>query len=69
MAIERKLVEDNAANIGARRSLAAGDGMLADLLEETGRPAEAEAEFRKALAIAQKLVDDVPGLDLLWRHC
>ena len=31
---------------------------LAVLLLNTGKPAEAEAEFRKALAIRQKLIDD-----------
>ena len=30
-------------------------------VERTGKPAEAEAEFRKALAIRQKLVDDNPS--------
>ena len=34
---------------------------LADLLSKTGKPAEAEAEFRKALAIRQKLADDNPA--------
>ena len=34
---------------------------LANLLSNTGKPAEAAAEFRKALAIRQKLVDDHPA--------
>ena len=29
---------------------------------ETGKPAEAEAEYRKALAIYQKLADDNPAV-------
>ena len=35
---------------------------LADLLSNTGKPAEAEAEYRKALAIWQKLADDNPAV-------
>ncbi len=34
---------------------------LAELLSKTGKPAEAEAEYRKALAIRQKLSDDNPA--------
>ena len=34
----------------------------ADLLSKTGKPAEAEAEYRKALAIWQKLADDNPAV-------
>ena len=34
---------------------------LGILLSKTGKPAEAEAEYRKALAIRQKLVDDNPA--------
>ena len=34
----------------------------ASLLSNTGKPAEAEAEYRKALAIRQKLVDDDPAV-------
>ena len=34
---------------------------LANLLSNTGKPAEAEAEYRKAVAIRQKLVDDNPS--------
>ena len=32
------------------------------LLSKTGKPAEAEAEYRKALAIQQKLADDNPTM-------
>ena len=34
----------------------------ADLLSNTGKPAEAEAEYRKALALWQKLADDDPAV-------
>ena len=42
-------------------SLAWSHRGLADLLSKTGKPAEAEAEYRKALAIRQKLADDNPA--------
>ena len=35
---------------------------LGILLSNTGKPAEAEAEYRKAMAIHQKLVDDNPAV-------
>ena len=35
---------------------------LGILLGETGKPAEAEAEYRKALALWQKLADDNPAV-------
>ncbi len=45
----------------------------ADLLSNTGKPAEAEAEYRKAMALYQKLADDDPAVtefrsDLAWSH-
>ena len=36
--------------------------MLGNVLWQAGKPAEAEAEYRQALAIDQKLVDDHPGV-------
>ena len=44
-----------------RSSLADSHFNLGILLSGTGKPAEAEAEYRKALAIRQKLVDDNPS--------
>ena len=43
------------------------------LLSNTGKPAEAEAEYRKALALWQKLADDNPAVtefrsSLAWSH-
>jgi tetratricopeptide (TPR) repeat protein len=65
VAIRQKLVDDNPADTGRRRRLA---DSLADshfnhgiLLLNRVKPAEAEAEFRKAVAIRQKLVDDNPA--------
>ena len=46
----------------ARRDLADTINRIGILLEETGKPAEAEAEYRKALAIRQKLADDNPAV-------
>ena len=56
-----------------RFSLALSHFYLGDLLSKTGKPAEAEAEFRKAMAIYQKLADDDPAVtdyrnDLAWSH-
>ena len=42
--------------------LADSHNNLGILLSETGRPAEAEAEYRTALAIQQKLADDNPAV-------
>ena len=44
-----------------RSSLADSHNNLGILLSKTGKPAEAEAEYRKALAIQQKLADDNPS--------
>ena len=46
----------------ARRDLADTVSRIGVLLSETGKPAEAEAEYRRALAIQQKLADDHPAV-------
>ena len=46
---------------GWRKSLAPRHLELGILLSGTGKPAEAEAEFRRTVAIRQKLVDDNPS--------
>ena len=46
---------------GFRSSLADFHFNLGILLSKTGKPAEAEAEYRKAVAIRQKLADDNPA--------
>jgi tetratricopeptide (TPR) repeat protein len=45
-----------------RSGLAASHNNFARLLNDTGRQAEAEAEYRAALAIIQKLVDEHPAV-------
>ena len=45
----------------ARRDLANTINRIGNLLARTGRPAEADAEYRKALAIYQKLADENPA--------
>ena len=62
MAIRQKLADDNPAVTDFRSDLAWSHRALADLLSKTGKPAEAEAEYRKALAIRQKLADDNPAV-------
>ena len=61
MAITRKLADDNPADTDVRLRLANGRLGFGRLLSATGRPAEAEAEVREALAITRKLVDDNPS--------
>ena len=46
----------------ARRDLADTVNRIGILLAETGKPTEAEAEYRQALAIHQKLADDNPAV-------
>ena len=58
----QKLADDNPAVTEFRSDLAASHVNLGILLSDTGKPAEAEAEFRKALAIRQKLADDNPAV-------
>jgi tetratricopeptide (TPR) repeat protein len=55
------VADDNPAVWQNRDGLAWSHTNLANLLSKTGKPAEAEAEYRKALAIRQKLVDDNPS--------
>jgi serine/threonine-protein kinase len=50
------------ASNDSRRDLASTINRIGVMLTETDNPAEAEAEFRKALAIWQKLVDANPDL-------
>jgi serine/threonine protein kinase/tetratricopeptide (TPR) repeat protein len=62
LAIYQKLTDDNPAVTEFRRYLAASHNNLGILLNNTGKPAEAEAELRKALAIKQKLADENPSV-------
>ena len=57
-----KLADDNPAVTEFRSSLATSHNNLGSLLAQTGKPAEAEAEYRTALAIQQKLADDNPAV-------
>ena len=65
----QKLADDNAAVTGLRPAVSGFRSSLADshfnlgiVLLNAGKPAEAEAEYRKALEIQQKLVDDNPSV-------
>ena len=40
---------------------------MGTLLSETGKPAEADAQYRKSLALRQKLADDNPAM-IEFRH-
>ena len=62
LAIRQKLADDNPAVTGFRSRLATSHINLGMLLSQTGKPSEAEAEFRKGLAIRQKLADDNPAV-------
>ena len=62
VAIRQKLADDNPAATGFRSGLADSHFDHGILLSNTGKPAEAEAEYRKAVAIRQKLVDDHPAV-------
>ena len=59
---QESLAELPGAANEARRNLTATMNRIGALLWQTGKPAEAEAEFRKALAIRQKLADDNPAV-------
>ena len=61
-AIHRKLTDDNPASTTFRSALAHNQSQLGYLLAKTGKPAEAEAEDRKAIALYQKLADDSPAV-------
>ena len=56
----QKLADDNPAVIQFRMALANSHNTLAYALSETGKPTEAEAECRAAIAIMGKVVDDDP---------
>ncbi len=58
----QKLADDNPAVTDFRDCLAKSKGMLGILLWQMGKPTEAEAECRTALAICQKLADDSPAV-------
>ena len=75
LALWQKLADDNPAVTGFRhwqetsatdtefrQWLAASHNNLGKLLSNTGKPAEAEAECRKALEIQQKLIGDHPAV-------
>ena len=61
MAIYQKLADDDPSVTGFRAELANNHLDLGILLSETGRPAESEAEERKAIALYQKLSDENPN--------
>jgi tetratricopeptide (TPR) repeat protein len=64
LALWQKLADDDPADTGFRQWrqwLAASHDNLGILLSITGKPAEAAAEYRKAVAIRRKLVDDNPS--------
>ena len=62
MAIQQKLADDNPAVTDFRNRQAQGHNDLGILLSDTGKPAEAEAEYREAPGIRQKLADDYPAI-------
>ena len=62
MGIYQKLADDNPAVTKFRSSLAISHNDLGLLLDKAGKPAEAEAEQRKGLALLQKLADDHPAV-------
>ena len=55
------LADAAGSTLEARRELANTINRIANLLARTGQPAEAEAEYRKAIAIYQKLADENPA--------
>jgi tetratricopeptide (TPR) repeat protein len=62
------LAADHPAVTAFRSSLALSHNNLGLLLGQTGKPTEAVAEYRAALAILQKLVADNPGIPE-YRNC
>jgi tetratricopeptide (TPR) repeat protein len=60
VALLQKLAQDNPAVAEFRHDLGFTHGHLGDALQATGRPSEAEAEYRTALAILIKIADDNP---------
>ena len=62
LALFQNLANDNPAVTDFRNRQAFGHLGLGWLLSITGKPPEAEAEFRTALEIQQKLADDNPSV-------
>ena len=60
MAIKQKLADDNPAVTEFRNDLALSHRNLGEVLSQTGRAAESEAEHRKAMTIYQKLAEENP---------
>ncbi len=60
--IAQKLVDENPVHNDYSYVLATSEMGLGALLLELGRPAEAEAEMRRALAIHQKVDDRRSGI-------
>ncbi len=58
----KKLADDNPTDTGFRSRLADSHNDLGNLLKATGRTAEAEAKYRRALEIFAKLADDHPAV-------
>ncbi len=56
------LAEADGAAKEARRDLASTINRIGNLLLRTGRPPEAEVQYRRAMAIYQKLADDNPAV-------
>jgi tetratricopeptide (TPR) repeat protein len=61
------MADDNPTLYGCRSDLATGREQLGQLLKETGRLAEAEAEYRAAVLVRRKLVGESPGVNS-WRE-
>ena len=62
LAINEKLAADHPAVTEFQSRRARNHNGLAILLEKTGRPGEAEAEYRAAIAIQEKLAADHPAV-------
>ena len=63
----QKLVDENPVVTEFRIGLANSHMYLGNVLSLTGKPAEAEAELRTALAIYQKLADENPAFTVFRR--
>jgi tetratricopeptide (TPR) repeat protein len=57
----KQLTDDFPGRPDYRLDLARSFGNLGDLLDNTGRPREAEAAYSDALALLKQLTDDFPG--------
>ena len=68
LAICQKLADDNPAVPYFRSILADSHCNLGDLLKNTGKSSEAEAEHRIELAIRQKLADENPAIPQYQRE-